>query len=124
MECGHAPMTNVNKELVIDQATVVWTLDNTICWIALYPVDNTIHFAITYPLDSDLSNYGQLADGPTRRRQLADILNQVETSARWTLVNIINDYNSLRREWDILFTSEADVVIGDVYFTLFALRSL
>ena len=22
MECGHAPMTNVNKELVIDQATV------------------------------------------------------------------------------------------------------
>ena len=55
MECGHGPMTNVNKELVIDQATVVWTLDNTICWIALYPVDNTIHFAITYPLDSDLS---------------------------------------------------------------------
>ena len=55
MECGHAPMTNVNKELVIDQATVFWTLDNTIYWIALYPVDNTIHFAITYPLDSDLS---------------------------------------------------------------------
>lgn len=55
MECGHAPMTNVNKELVIDQATVFWTLDNTIYWIALYPVDNIIHFAITYPLDSDLS---------------------------------------------------------------------
>ena len=40
-----------------------------------------------------------------------------------TLVNITNDYNSLRRERVISFASEADTVIGDVCFALFALRS-
>ena len=42
----------------------------------------------------------------------------------WTLVNITNDYNNLRRKQVISFASEADIVIGDVYFALFALRSL
>ena len=46
---------------------------------------------------------------------------QTET---WTLVNITNDYNNLRRKRVILFASEADIVIGDVYFALFALRSI
>ena len=31
-------------------------------------------------------NYGQLADGPTRRRQLADVKNRVETSASWSSI--------------------------------------
>ena len=31
-------------------------------------------------------NYGQLADGPTCRRQLADVQNQVETSASWSSI--------------------------------------
>ena len=37
------------------QAQVVWSMDNTIHWINLYPMNNTVHFVNTYLLDSDLS---------------------------------------------------------------------
>ena len=37
-------------------------------------------------LNYHVTNYGQLADEPTPRCQLADVENQVETSASWSSI--------------------------------------
>ena len=37
------------------QAQAIWSMDNTIHWINLYPMNNTVRFVNTYLLDSDLS---------------------------------------------------------------------
>ena len=45
----------MSVRLLIVQAWVVQSMDNTIHWVNLYQVDNAVRFANAYPMDSDLS---------------------------------------------------------------------
>ena len=55
IECSVLAVLVFYYKGILEQAPVVWKVDNTIHRINHYPADSVVCFVNTYPLDSDLS---------------------------------------------------------------------